>query len=73
MIVPSINPSALINTTHNTINQKDWGYGCVLSPLLYHGIYTFVHRTPNFHFAGCPFNACTLATSAGSLNSLPQT
>ena len=30
-----------------------------------------VHRTSNFYYASCPFSACMLTTSAGSLDSLP--
>ena len=70
MIVSSINHSALVHTTHITINQKDQVFSHALSPLLYHGVFTFVCSTSNLYFASCPFNACMFTTFNRSINSL---
>ena len=67
-----INHNQYSHGHHSHHNQPErLGLGHVLSPLLYHGVYTFLCRTSNSYFASCPFNTCMLANFAGSLNSLP--
>ena len=71
IFVTSIYLSDLIDTTHVTIKQKRSRFSCVL-----HHWGTMTHqsiicRTSNFYYASCPFNACMLATSSRSLDSLP--
>ena len=51
-------------------NRKDW---VLVMYFHYHGTMmhlSIVYRISNFYYTNCPFNACMLATSAGSLVSL---
>ena len=71
MIVQLIDLSAVIDTTCVTIDRKRRVFGHVSSPLLVPWcVILYVRRTSSIYFTSCPFDACKLATSVGSLNSL---